>query len=447
MRTTLAFFFLAAFAGCPGNLTSKDAGIDGGTTLQRPDAGSSSDAGSDAGSISDAGSDAGPDAGSEGDAGTDAGPPRPPVGMPVPGCADASDPSLTANERFLLAMPADSWAFAPNSKLYDTCRHASVYGDGVYLVTGCIAIVDSWGGGAYDSQRQKLVVWGGGHDDYGGNELYAFNMKTFAWEQLTTPSRPPFGKDPLDDGNPVSRHTYDGVEFIASRGTILGFAGARSRDGNGTDLTWEFEPTSKVWTNLGPSAPPVSSLYDIALAYDRVTNKVYIHGHAYLGAYDFQANTWSRLSDFGYPPYTNVYDSWKTRVGAVDPVKRLFVTMGSESAVLVYNIDTAAVLSLAAPWNALTTSQAFLRVPAPGLDFDVATSQLVAWAGGSPMALDTSAMPYQWVARSALQAPVTANPRGTYGRWRYAERYNVFVLVNDANDDVRFYKHTTGCGR
>jgi hypothetical protein len=35
---------------------------------------------------------------------------------------------------------------------------------------------------------------------------------------------------------------------------------------------------------------------------------------------------------------------------------------------------------------------------------------------------------------------------GTYGRWRYIARLNVFVLVNSVDDDVRFYKHTAGCG-
>ena len=28
-----------------------------------------------------------------------------------------------------------------------------------------------------------------------------------------------------------------------------------------------------------------------------------------------------------------------------------------------------------------------------------------------------------------------------------AARYNVFVLVNGADEDVLFYKHTSGCGR
>ena len=156
--------------------------------------------------IADAGADAGRDGGDAGAGGTSGDAGRGiPVGMPTPGCIDAGDPTLTVTERRLLAMPEDSWLEVPNSHLYETCKSASMYGDGVYLVQGCAGLINSWSSGLYDAERQRMVVWGGGHNDYGGNEMYAFNLKTFAWEQLTKPSRPPFDRDPLDDGNPVSR--------------------------------------------------------------------------------------------------------------------------------------------------------------------------------------------------------------------------------------------------
>ncbi len=33
------------------------------------------------------------------------------------------------------------------------------------------AIITAWNSGAYDSRRQRLLVTGGGHNDYGGNEI------------------------------------------------------------------------------------------------------------------------------------------------------------------------------------------------------------------------------------------------------------------------------------
>ena len=50
-----------------------------------------------------------------------------------------------------------------------------------------------------------------------------------------------------------------------------------------------------------------------------------------------------------------------------------------------------------------------------------------------------------WTTKSGVGAPAAPVPNGTYGRFRYVSAYNVFVLVNDINDNVRFYKHTPGC--
>ncbi|MEJ7733784.1 MAG: hypothetical protein WKG00_31885 [Polyangiaceae bacterium] len=52
-----------------------------------------------------------------------------------------------------------------------------------------------------------------------------------------------------------------------------------------------------------------------------------------------------------------------------------------------------------------------------------------------------------WTQKNADGAPAEQVAQGTNGRWRYVPRYNVFILVNEPDEDVRFYKHTAGCGR
>lgn len=366
------------------------------------------------------------------------------AGHAAPGCADAADPTLTTAEQTLLGLPADSWYQATGTHLHDVCSPVSSYGDGIYLTSGCDMIVNAWGGGAYDAQRQRMLVWGGGHADYGGNEVYALDLKSMTWLQLTDPSPPPFGQDPLADGNPVSRHTYDGVEYLAHRDTLLGWGGARSPDGNGTDVTWEFDLAAATWTNRHATPPRYSSPYDFGFAYDPVGHKVYLHSHAVLSVYDPDANQWSELADFGYPPYSGIFDSWVSRTGAFDPLRRLFVSAGAGARMLVYQVDDQQVLALDGAWSSVTGGDGVLGRGAPGIDFDSAAQQLIAWSGGAPYALDADAK--RWVEHSALGAPAAQCPNGTYGRWRYAARYNVFVLVNSPTDDVVFYKHTAGCG-
>ena len=69
---------------------------------------------------------------------------------------------------------------------------------------------------------------------------------------------------------------------------------------------------------------------------------------------------------------------------------------------------------------------------------------LVAWTGGSPRILDLESQ--AWSAGTDVGAPPTQVDAGTYGRWRYIDSYNVFILVNQPGQNVYFYKHTAGCG-
>src|SRR5215475_9419554 len=53
------------------------------------------------------------------------------------------------------------------------------------------AVMYAWSSGVYDSDRDQLVVFGGGHTDYSGNEVYAFGPITGTspkWTRLTDPS-------------------------------------------------------------------------------------------------------------------------------------------------------------------------------------------------------------------------------------------------------------------
>src|SRR5947209_20519883 len=83
-------------------------------------------------------------------------------------------------------MPADTWLVAPNTKMSAVTptngQFAGTWGTG-----GPANVIAAWGGGALDTQRNRLVLFGGGHGDYWGNEVYAFDIGTLAWSRLTDP--------------------------------------------------------------------------------------------------------------------------------------------------------------------------------------------------------------------------------------------------------------------
>ena len=49
-------------------------------------------------------------------------------------------------------------------------------------------IVDAWNGAAVDAKRNRLIVWGGGHNDYYGNEVYALELSTMSIKRIVDPS-------------------------------------------------------------------------------------------------------------------------------------------------------------------------------------------------------------------------------------------------------------------
>ncbi|MEE8106623.1 MAG: hypothetical protein V3T86_13895, partial [Planctomycetota bacterium] len=118
-------------------------------------------------------------------------------------------------------------------------------------------IIKAWSGGALDTKRNRLIIWGGGHQDYAGNELYGFDLNTFRWSRLTEPSamwpgdgRNEEGRTKTPDGRPMSRHTYDFLDYLpdpVDRFVAVGgspFGPEASLD----SATWLFDFDEDEWS-------------------------------------------------------------------------------------------------------------------------------------------------------------------------------------------------------
>jgi len=94
-------------------------------------------------------------------------------------------------------------------------------------------IISAWSSMAWDSNRRQLIIWGGGHGDYAGNDVYRFDAATLRWQRASLPSAvvAPFGDQRYYavDGAlnaPISSHTYDGQEFLPLLDRFITFGGA-----------------------------------------------------------------------------------------------------------------------------------------------------------------------------------------------------------------------------
>lgn len=401
--------------------------------------------GGDADATPDASTDAAPSPG------RDSGPFDAGVGMPQGTCTEP-DPAFTAQEMMLIDLPANRWWSAPGTELRPLCPAGA---------DQCPGVIGAWSGGAYDPVHNRMLIFGGGHADYSGNEIYGFDLSTLSWSRLTEPSDPSQqDMDPLADGRPVSRHSYDGLQYITHRNRFFATGGSRWRDGGGTHLTWTFETETSTWRNMMPANEPSRpNCCSDGSAYDPGTGRVFLHFTGSFVSYDYDANRYETIADLGFPPLWPRYEAWGDKRGLVDTRRGLVWFLGADL-VMVYDIATDEfvtddwVTTGGAPFsNGLTdypeqlfntTGGEVITASGPGADYDVVADDIVAWVGGGVWALDLETR--VWSQGTASGAPADPTSTGTFGRWRYIPRLNVFILVNSVDEPVNFYKHTPRCG-
>lgn len=98
-------------------------------------------------------------------------------------------------------------------------------------------IIGAWSSFAWDSNRGNLLLYGGGHANYRGNEVYLWRGATQLWERASLPSE--FRQDSLGNWNaidgasnaPASAHTYDNTIFLPILDRMLVLGGAADSNG------------------------------------------------------------------------------------------------------------------------------------------------------------------------------------------------------------------------
>ena len=145
-------------------------------------------------------------------------------------------------------MRPNSWWSVPKTHLRDVAPSRAKY-PRIQARMGVKAVVANWSGGAFDTRRSRLIVWGGGHNGYGGNEIYAFNVDSLKWERLTDPTPNPVNGPRAQvnpDGTPNSRHTYNGLACVAHADRFFASGGA----------VHALDPSTSIWTAYqAPGAP------------------------------------------------------------------------------------------------------------------------------------------------------------------------------------------------
>lgn len=371
------------------------------------------------------------------------------------------------------------WYRVPNSKLadrakkpheypdYDAATQHSKHYEAVRATTGIHGVTSAWSSAGFDTKRQRLLVWGGGHADYAGNEVYAFDLNTLAWTRLSDPWPltdsqsliAKTGEYPDARGRPLpsqprSAHTYNYLQYIPALDSLcaLGrsaiYPNSEPPDEGGpwegaakvhcfdcATNTWSLRPT-RIWDmKKGPI-----KFIGAYSAVDPKTGFAWVHSTTYAPSALFQ---WNPMTDT-WTQRTTAYHSYTyNQTASIDAQSRLVATGVSETGPSTMLIDLKGS-GMLKPVPLTTQGDKTLEgCTAPGFVFVPKLEKFVGWCGGNAVyVLD----PATWTWSKVMPAPrntvvpLAPEASGTYGRWRYSEAKDVFILANSATQDVLLYR-------
>jgi hypothetical protein len=317
------------------------------------------------------------------------------------------------------------WHELPSTALRSVCP-PNRFGDSDYpFFEECKSITAAWNSAVMDTRRNRLVVWGGGHTDYLGNELYALDLRSLTVSRLTDPGLPLATSgcpEALVNGTqPNARHTYDALAYIEHVDRLWTFSGSLSPCGFFGTGTWTFDFGSNAWEKRTPKGETPMGGPGIVSAYDPVSGKVFLDDGTYFYSYDFAGDRYERLAGSNGIGYHST--------AVIDPIRRKFVIVGAGR---VHVYDIAKTGGFFGPSRRILGTKGgdpVVRSIYPGLAFDPVTGRIVAWNGGDTVySLDLETA--KWAPITYPGGPGRAMPNGTYKRWSYAPGSGVFAVIN-----------------
>jgi hypothetical protein len=320
------------------------------------------------------------------------------------------------------------WHPIPNTKLRSVCPPTGFGGSTYDFRYHCHGVTDSWNSAVMDTRRNRLVIWGGGHNDYLGNELYALDLGSLSIKRLTDPGLPVTPStcpETVAGGTqPNSRHTYDGLAYIEHTDTMFAFGGSLASCGSFSTTTWMYSFETEKWERRKPAGPIPRPDPGVVSAYDPNTKKVLVHDLENLYAYDPAADRYERLSGGMEIDYH--------MTAVLDPVRRKLLLIGAGQA-YVYDVSPGS-------WHMrrslrTTGGDPIVKSLYPGMAYDPDRDRIVAWNGGNTvysLNLETRV----WTPITYPGGPGPAHENGTYRRWSYSRASGVFVVVNSVDSDA-----------
>jgi len=180
-------------------------------------------------------------------------------------------------------------------------------------------IVDAWGGACVRDSGSHYIIHGGGHQDYGGNEIYSYSLETGAWVRKWGPTPSGSFSNNLAsgvylDGNPAAIHTYMGLIYQPHEDRILrpgrtsyastpvAYAQCDAWVWSDSDSLYNTPQASTpgYWhTSAIPNRPLVPTQSPSFIAHDKISGDLFAMFDTSLYRYTRASNAWSAVTYSG----------------------------------------------------------------------------------------------------------------------------------------------------
>lgn len=286
--------------------------------------------------------------------------------------------------------------------------------------------------------RQYLLVHGGGHGDYAGNEIVSFgplDVETPQWRLVVNSTPGPmvsYGAPYNLDGRPNISHTRSTMAYLGGRFWKTPQSGPYPL-ANGFRTFDSFDLAGRRWAQSGthPNSPAAGEIRGALLA-DASRNFLWLVPDgtgARLSSFSPAANTWTTYS----PSVTTE----GTRIAALAPSRdEIFAHAGSHNA--LYRLSTPNSPPDVGGFRGTNPSQG------SGLVWDEGRQRYVALDPGLARNTVRELDPVTkvWTTRSFTGSFETSpdDANGIFGRFQYVSGLRGYIYVGSTSGAVYFYR-------
>ena len=327
-----------------------------------------------------------------------------------------------------------------------------------------------------DTLRNRLIIWGGGHSGYKGNDVFSLELNNIgtskpALIRLDDPANPnaPVGSSTTIETlaacnfssgctptteTPGSRHTYDGIVYLPATDEMFTFAGATTPNGNSSSTSWKLKMSSVLasctpscdpqWTNLNITNVP--GQVDVIMSYDPNTGGVWMVNQNNFWYFDTTTNQWTKKGNAALGYHS---------ISVLDPEDKLFIMIGPQSTsppegILYFDISKTSTFTQTRP----TTTNCGGVTGGPnsqyqGVIWDPVGHRVVIYPNGGNILYYLD--PKTWTCTSETYGsvqgtnypqnpPIPSGDSGTFKRFNYFPSFDVFVMCNDPKKDCWYLR-------